>query len=455
MTLPKPVATYSEDLYHYEWPDAGVEAIAERFHEAREGDVRCELTVTSSHPTQGGQLYFGSLLLKGPRSRSDVAKALEKREDGPDWGGMLEQVCTLSLRRYREGAPAVDLWSADLGTGNKYLLCPFLFDDALNMFYGAGDSGKSIFLLMLTLAIASGQEVCGLVSEREGTVLYLDWEDTAKTHQERLRGLAAGFGITLPEGRVIYRRMDASLKEAAREVRRDIASTGAVFVIVDSVGMACGGDPSDASAVIQTMLAARSLAVPVGAIHHIGKEAKDKSTPYGSVYASNEARMSWYVEAERTDGQLTVVLTNYKHNRGAQAERRSYRFLFTEDEHEVLERIGVEQIDFRESKAVGDGGQKWKIAEYLKGEGRADVAAIAHALNFPRERVRTQLNRHKELFLKFEDGSWGLLVSGRHTESTHPDTLSRGDTTQGGPLRGPSVTPETDGLEEEQENLPW
>ncbi len=112
MTLETPTVTFAEDLHTYDWAD--ITFTLERFQESGD-DIRAELTVTSAHPVKGGQLYFGRLLLMGPRSRSDVRVALEKRDPEPDWGGMLEQVVSASLRRYREGAPAVDLGIADLG----------------------------------------------------------------------------------------------------------------------------------------------------------------------------------------------------------------------------------------------------------------------------------------------------------------------------------------------------
>ena len=422
MTLPD--VTYSEDLFTFNWPDAGIQAIVERFQESKE-DIRAELTITSSHPTLGGQLYFGRLLLMGPRSRAEVRNALEKRDSAPDWGGMLEQIVTVSLRRYREGAPAVDLWDANLGSNNRYLVRPFLFDDAVNIVYGSGDSGKSLFSLMLALAVASGEEVAGLVPERSGPVLYLDWEDSPSTHQERLRGLQASMNVPMGAGRIIYRRMDASLTESAREVRKDIASIGAAMVIVDSLGMACGGDPSDAGGIIRTMLAARSLGIPVLAIHHIAKDAKDKSTPYGSVYASNEARMSWLVESERDDGFLNMVLTNHKANRGQHHDRQSYKFVFTENDREEIIGIEVSATSFATSKKVGDGGVRYQIESMLRANGKLSVSDIAIRLDKTSSNITTVLKRSEGTMFNKEIvngiGMWSSLAVGYSDDETRQE----------------------------------
>jgi len=433
MSVSKPSETYQEDTYTFDWPDEGVTAVIERFQESRD-DVRAELTVNSDHPTSGGQLYFGRLLLMGPQARAQVRNALEKRNQNVDWGGMLEQICTLALRRYREGAPPVDLWADSLNVTTRYLLRPFLFADAVNLIYGAGDSGKSLFTLALALCVATGQEVAGMVPERVGPVLYLDWEDSAATHQERLKGLAAAIKTEVPPNTIIYRRMDASLKESVREVRKDVARIGAQLVIVDSVGMACGGDPSNAEAVIQTMLAARSLNVVVAAVHHVAKftKAENKSSPYGSVYASNEARNSWLVESEREAGRLEMVLTNHKSNRGERAERQSFRLAFHEDDQEVIDSITITSTDFTESKTIGAAGQKWVISEVLKG-GRLEVGppdtegTISALTGFPAATVRAVLNKasNKHLFTHFDDG-WGLASP----METEPVTKLRGTVTR-------------------------
>lgn len=446
-----PTVTYSEDLYTFHWQEEGIQATVERFVEEKT-DIRAELTVTSDHPTLGGQLYYGRLLLMGPQARAQVRNALTARDPEPDWGGMLEQLCTLSVRRYREGAPAVDLWTEELGDGGKYLVSPFVFDDAVNIVYGPGDSGKSLDCLLIAIAVASGAEVAGLIAERSGPVLYLDWEDTAATHQERLRALCNGLGVDLGAGRMIYRRMDASLVEGAREARKDIARFGVAMVVVDSLGMACGGDPSDAGGIIRTMLAARSLGVPVVCIHHIAKDAKDKSTPYGSVYASNEARMSWLVEAERNGSTLTQVLTNYKANRGARHDRQSFRYDFEADQRDRLTRITVTPQTFTQSKTVGDGGQKWRIVSALNHPKSIDT--LAQELDITKATVRMQLNRHKDLFKKLEDGRWAALERERISDTNQSISVIRGESNQSGSLYSRDDTPDTEAGKEEEE-APW
>lgn len=448
--MPEPQATYLEDEYRFLWESAGVELVFERFREER-GELKAEV---QPHNALGpGVLPPEKLNLGSARSIKQYANTLSARGllESEEWVGMLTQACGLAVARYRDGAPAVDLWAEESGPAGRYLVKPFVFDNAVNLLYGAGDSGKSALSLVLGLVVASGEEIAGLVTERQGNVMYLDWEDSDDTHRERVRALARGFGIEGQEGWFKYRRMDASLRESTRAIRKDIATYNVALVIIDSIGMACGGDPNDAGGIIQAMLAARSLGVPVLAIHHLAKEAKDKSTPYGSVYASNEARMSWLVESERElDGALRMSLTNYKSNRGARHDRQAFSFRFVEDDYERIERIEVTSLTFAQVKDVGKGGQKYKIADALK-RGAMTVGEIAEATGITTATVRMWLNRSKdELFVKLPDGKrWG--VSGYVSEHIS-DT--RTVSYQGGPFRDPD-TSDTPLVVEGEEGPDW
>lgn len=465
--LGKPDETYADDLYRFAWPD-GIEMVVERLHEVRD-DIACELTVRSSHPTKGGTLMEGKrLLLIGPNSSRDIARSLAERDEESDWRGMLEQATTLSRRRYRKGEPPTDL-REPLTIESRYLLRPLLIDGGTTVWFGSEESAKSMLAMSMAVAVASGFEVAGLVAETTGPVLYLDWEDEANTHKERLRAICAGVGVYIDEVPIWHQRMTASLSESARDMRRLVAELGAVFVIVDSIGMASGGDPADAAGIIKAMIGARSLGVPVLGIHHLPKDAKDKSRPYGSVYAAAEARMTWLVERDddAPAGMTRIALTNKKSNRSSRHDRQSFEFQFVSSaDRETLEQVIVSPIAFIEAAAIGTGaGQKWRIAAELK-EAPKTIDELAEATGITRAVLRAQLNRkaNQNLFQKGDDGRWGLLASvddegvtdGRNTPVTPRNGVTSRNVTQGDSLESPvtGVTRVEEREEPEQEEEP-
>ena len=402
-----PNTTFNEDLYRFHWPTVGVECVLERFSETID-DIRVEIVINLDHALYGGRLYSGRLLLSGPNSRRDVQRALEERvpRDVIDWGAVLEQVCLLSRERYRQGEPTVDLALIDFLERPRFLLPPFIVHNGISIPYGDGGTAKSLFALRWCVELA----VLGFPS------LYLDWEDDAQTHAERLQAIANGMGVDICEGLIYYQRRSAPLAASVREIRRFIAEHSIQHAVVDSVGMAAG-DPNDHGLMIEAVRAARSLQIASTLVHHLPKDAKDKTKPFGSVYASNEARLTWLFEKAQEEGadDLAVVLTNHKHNRGKLQPKQAYRVRFTNDGDTLIsvefEATALGQIDAFRHKLK----QHELIAQALKANGAlrpADIASILEVdgVNLSGGAISSLLKRHEgKLFVRREGGLWGAL----------------------------------------------
>ncbi len=345
--LTVPNATYSEDLYRFHWPDLGVECIVEGLV-AEKTDIRVEITLTLSHAVYGGRLYTGHLLLLGNNSRRDVRRTLEERvpDSAYDWGGMLEQVCLLSRERYRRGEPVVDLAGVEWRDKARFLLRPFVPDNAISILYGDGGTAKSLFALAMGVCIGTLSELVGMLPEKSGRVLYLDWEDDAATHAERLNAVCKGLDIDVPADMILYQRRAERLQDSTRELRRTIVEKDIVLVVVDSLGMAAG-NPMDEELMLGALKAARSFNCAVLMIHHLPKDPKDKSKPFGTVYASNEARMTWLVESsdDELGSSLSTLYTNYKWNRGRRLGRRAMTMRFEMTADDELTRVTFEDAD--------------------------------------------------------------------------------------------------------------
>jgi hypothetical protein len=400
--LPAPNSTFSDDLYRFHWPELGVECLLERFSE-RKDDIAAELTVNVDDPLRGGRLYSGRLLLIGPNSRRDVQRNLEERID-IDWAGVLEQLCLLARDRYRKGEPPVDLSQVEYQEQAHFLLAPFVVRKGITIPYGDGGTAKSLLTLHWCVRLA----LEGIKS------LYLDWEDDAATHAERLYAICAGMEIDVPQEMIFYQHRSVPLASSVREVRRFIAEKGVEHSVVDSVGMAAG-DPNDHGLMIEAVRAARSLDVAATLVHHLPKDARDKTKPFGSVYASNEARITWLVEKaqeEETD-ELAIALTNHKYNRGRLQGKRAYRLRFINDRDTLLsvsfDETEVGQVSAFRSKLP----QRRLIADALKSNGPLSVGHIQSCLEIEgvvvtADHVRAVLSRYRDLFAKRGD-TWILL----------------------------------------------
>ena len=401
MTLPAPAATYSDDFYRYHWADFGVEFLLERFSETKD-DIRAELTVNFDRAETGGRLYSGRLLLMGPNSRRDVKNLLDQRTEEMDWGGMLEQVCRLSRERYRRGEPVVDLYTVPSQEGSRFWVEPFILVNGITILYGDGATAKSSLALYWAL-------------EMPGTILYLDWEDDATVHAERLRALGGD-----QEGKVFYQRRTARLSESVRDIRRTIAERDVVLVIVDSLGMAAG-DPNDTSLTIEALRACRALGVSVLAIHHLPKDAKDKSKPFGSVYSSNEARLTWLVQKtqEEDADEFEVLLTNHKANRSRLYSKQAFRIRFQNQDDELV-RLIISRTDAKRIEAFRAHLSVWQHVVAILGDGRRrSYEELRKAMEDEGRKIsvptlRTRMNEHKREFVNMGSERaplWALAVS--------------------------------------------
>ena len=315
-------ATYLADTYRFTWINEGIEILVDRLQEQR-GDLICEMTVrvTVPFPDLLRQAKFN---LSAARTRTEWANDLTRRREVAeiDWFAAIEQACTLSLRRWREGTPFIDLGLVEPSEDDAYLLRPYIIEGAASGIFADGGTGKSLIALAAALSIATGEPVLGVVPSRCCPVLYLDWEWDEVAHAERLQALCLGSLIEVPTEMLFYRREVASIEQTAPGIRRFVATHEIGLVIVDSLGFARGGEPESADLTIKTFAVFRSFGVPVLFVDHIAKHALDRAHSFGSVYTRNSARLMWRLDAEEDNsGSRRIGLVNTKWNRRYQRPR--------------------------------------------------------------------------------------------------------------------------------------
>lgn len=449
--------TFLEDVYRFAWTPEQVDCVMERFVEQRGGGLRCELTVTTSRPPNAGLLFQGFFNLLSSNAR--LVHKLELREPQLDWDGLLTQAAAIALRRYRQGSPLIDLATAPVPTGSRYLLAPLVALDGATVWAADGGTGKSVLALAVALSVASGRSLLGTAPRQVGPVLYLDWEADAGTHRDRLWALwrALEGDEPPPLEAVRYISQTASLHELAPVLRRRVVETGAVLVVVDSLGLARGGAPEDAEATIRTFRALRSLSVPVLAIDHISKAQREglvkHKTAIGSVYTRNSARLVWVIETAQQEGadESVVAFTVDKFNFGRLPRRRGFRLRFDSEatpplegdqsandgdtaDNDRLTRIAITPAGTDELRTLAAGPErKWEVAAALKAASVPLTAdEVGTAIGVSTNRARNILSHDAgSLFTRVGDTRptrWALLTPGRKEVAAHLDVAA--------PLRG-------------------
>lgn len=419
-----PTVEPSEDEgYTFRWDDGAVSITLNRIADGR-SDTSAEITVSTTLPPAAGVLEWGRINLSAMTTRSSLAKALTDRMPAFDWQGALLQAAHTAVTRRRQGDPSVDLWPVPRRE-NRWLLWPYVEYGGPTVLYAKGDSCKSVLALAMAISVASGHSLLGKPVGPPVPVLYLDWETDAETHAERLRALCNAnlFGCDPPQVR--YRRMHTALADAAPDIRREVQARKMGMAVVDSVSYAVGAgiDINEQATASQFYIAAGILKIPVLAVSHIRKgrfESDDDSTPFGSVYWINGARVVWQLDTVKEEASHVALIRfiQRKANNTMRWHQHGYHLTFQPigEDNDELAGIKLSRLDLATVPQFA-GKLTWRnrIAAAL-GKGAMTRDDLAEVLEIdPQDKdeiknLRVNVSREKRAnrIIEFPDGRLGL-----------------------------------------------
>ena len=295
----------------YTWPSPGITITVDQLRRNNLG-LQSEIIISGEGRTIHGPVHYNMTSTSG---RETLVKYLNKRME-TDWPAILESLSRLTVAHSRSGDPVSNLKDYLWRPGTQWVLRPFILDGQPTILFGAGGLGKSILALAMMLALESHKPVLpGTAPESGHHGLYLDWEDTEYQHGERYRQLCAGSTLDPANYALYHLRCAGPISDQAQRIHHQIAESNATFLVIDSAGMACGGEPEKSEAALMFFAALRTFRVPALIIAHQTKQAS-RGLPFGSVMWHNAARMTWEIASKQRFGRdgLNVALTNRKSN---------------------------------------------------------------------------------------------------------------------------------------------
>jgi len=152
-------------------------------------------------------------------------------------------------------------------------------------------------------------------------VLYLDYEGDKLTFEKRWSAVWNGFRVKakregkdadLPKMPCLYEHMDAPLANVLDSILALVIEHKIKLIIVDSLGLAAGGQLNDPEPALLYSAALRRLDTTSITIAHASKDPllKQKSV-FGSVFFSILARSIWMskVESDREPGDTEAIVS--------------------------------------------------------------------------------------------------------------------------------------------------
>lgn len=231
------------------------------------------------------------------------------------WEQMLHQVISLTIADIRKSDKAVELDFS--GENNieppEYALFPFVIKGMPNIIFAERGGAKTLLSTLFSIAMSMHiyDEALNL---KPGTkeackVLYLDWEQNERLVTYTFKTLLDGMGVGYCP--IVYKRCKRPLIEEIGEVLQVITQKGIDTILIDSLGLAAGGDLNATAPALQFFSALRQLDnMTFLILAHTAKNGDFKNrTVYGNVYYENEARNIWETRKVQVEGSSECDLT--------------------------------------------------------------------------------------------------------------------------------------------------
>lgn len=418
--MSEPIVNKSPGVLRFTWEMEQIVIQASRFHDTK-NSCSCEMRVVSTSPVLAGRelIHIGTLNLMAPQSQASLAKVLSKRlsmsavEDNlVAWENIVLQFVSYTVEHMRQGEPPVDLESDMEVQPLNYLINPIIPRGEPSIMFGREGSGKSFLALAMATIIQTGMDPNPLnlkLNTGPVNVLYIDYETSREMVARRFAMVSRGMGIE-SKVKIKYQRCYSPFAGQVDKFHSIIMREKIGFVVLDSLGAACGGELKEAEPALAISNALRELGVSSLTIAHPAKggNSDGEKTIYGSVFFQAYARSIWEVRSFKNGGMNVIDLTisQTKANDSALAKPLGFGLEFsynavTIEPKDTEDIVGAEELLTASARveAALRHGDKLKTQELVDETG------------LPAGTVRQCTLRMKNAgkLQKGEDGKWFLL----------------------------------------------
>ncbi len=399
----QPAITEGIGFINYAWPELGLRVMVERVTD--EGFA--ELRFYSVNGQTESLLHTTRANLLATPTMNSLAKRLEKNSQDVPWTDILTYITGKTLEIVRRGEPAVEVWPSDKRLEPEYVLEPIVYLKHPSVIFGEKGTAKSLFALTqgYIVQLPFRDNMLGFITREESTpTLYIDYEDDLSTFEARWSALERGFQCgAMP---IVYQRLASPLADNIELLQDRIAQYKIGFLIIDSLGLAAGGNLNEAEPAIRYHTALRKLGLPSLTVAHTSKDfALKRRTVFGSVYFTNLARSVWEVKAdpEPDVNELAISLRQTDANYSAKHEAIGLRFSFKNDA------IKITRADLKDTGLSGELPLSIQIKALLRHD-PLTVKDIAEALEKSEGTIKVTLIRmaKKGSIVKLPEHQWGL-----------------------------------------------
>ncbi len=364
-------------------------------------------------PERPRRVFRGRLGLLSRSGIKGCVDTCKRRVPDLAWDDLIDGVCDRAMnnQRTRLKPQIVGLQEPKLERP-VYQVWPLLPSRQPTFIYGQGGIGKSWLALYLCALVDNGLTKNGLNAD-VGNSLYVDWETDRATAEGRAWAIKHGDPDINEGWGLRYFAAQSPLVDWIDTLADHVAAEQFDLVVIDSVGMALGGDAGSDEKVLAFMSAVRTLQTTVLLIDHMtkGADSEDRGA-FGSAYKKNQGRSMWEMR-QAADGELTMGLYHRKTNLGRLGPPVGLSLEIIEEDDYTIQSASFSRTDVTDDPELAKGlSAPLRILAALK-HGAMDLDGICEALqDIPRTTIQPNLTRMVQngRLMKPDRGKYGLAI---------------------------------------------
>ena len=218
---------------------------------------------------------------------------------------------------------------------------------------------------------------------------------------------------------VLYRSYAGPLADHVDQIQKDIAEHQVTCIAVDSILASSGQavEESEAARVWHQVMGELNVA-SIG-ITHVAKDARNRSTPYGSVYFWNLARSVFEIARETEDEDNNIIAIHHrKSNRTSLLNPTGLRVTFESDSNNNVVSIEYEEADLTQTETLVAALKPIDRIIALLAEGVSMTPEqISEELDMKNASVRQSLKRALESktptpIIRYQNNQYGIKKEG-------------------------------------------
>ena len=365
-------------------------------------------------PERPRRIFRGRLGLLSRSGIKGCVDTCKRRVPDLAWDDLIDDVCDRAMnnQRTRLKPQIVGLQEPKLERP-VYQVWPLLPSRQPTFIYGQGGIGKSWLALYLCALVDNGLTKNGLNAD-VGNSLYVDWETDKATAEGRAWAIKRGDPDIHEGWGLRYFAAQSPLVDWIDTLADHVAAEQFDLVVLDSVGMALGGDAGSDEKVLAFMAALRTLQTTVLLIDHMtkGADSEDRGA-FGSAYKKNQGRSMWEMR-QAADGELTMGLYHRKANNSRLSPPVGLSLEIIEDDDYTVQSASFSRCDVTDDPELAKGiSAPLRILAALR-HGAMDLESIDELLqDIPRATIEPALSRMVKSgkLTRPDRGKYGLVSS--------------------------------------------